>query len=47
MLAEGHTRFELDVETENNQALSLYQSCGFHETDVYDYYVVPLTDAAL
>ena len=43
MLAEGHTHFELDVETENNQALSLYQSCGFHETNIYDYYVVPLT----
>ena len=43
MLAEGHTRFELDVATENQQALSLYQSCGFHETNVYDYYLVPLT----
>jgi ribosomal protein S18 acetylase RimI-like enzyme len=46
MLAEGHTRFELDVATENNQALSLYQSCGFHETNVYDYYVVPLINSS-
>ncbi len=41
MLAEGHRRFELDVATENSGALSIYQSCGFQETTVYDYYTVP------
>lgn len=38
MLTEGHTHFTLDVATDNPQALSLYQSCGFYETMVYDYY---------
>ena len=42
MLAEGHTFFTLDVATDNPQALSLYQSCGFRETTAYDYYYVPL-----
>ena len=42
-MAEGHTRFSLDVETQNAQALSLYLACGFHETNVYDYSDVPLT----
>ncbi len=42
MIAEGHTHLSLDVATENRNALSLYQSCGFHETNVYDYYDVPL-----
>ena len=42
MLAEGYTRFELDVATNNPQALSLYQSCGFRDTTVYDYHAVPL-----
>lgn len=42
MLAEGQTHFALDVATDNPQALSLYQSCGFHETLVYDYYHVPM-----
>lgn len=42
LLAEGHTRFALDVATDNRDALSLYQSCGFHETTAYDYYTVPL-----
>lgn len=40
MQAEGHTHFELDVATNNRQALSLYQSCGFEATTVYDYYTV-------
>lgn len=43
MLAEGHTRFELDVATDNPHALSLYEACGFHATDMYDYHEVPLT----
>jgi ribosomal protein S18 acetylase RimI-like enzyme len=42
MLAEGQTHFLLDVATDNPQALSLYQSCGFRETTVYDYYDVPV-----
>ena len=42
MLAEGETHFTLEVATDNPQALTLYQSCGFHETMVYDYYAVPL-----
>ena len=42
MLAAGHTYFTLDVATDNPQALSLYQSCGFRETMVYDYYDIPL-----
>lgn len=42
MLNEGHTSFELDVATDNSQALSLYTSCGFRETNIYDYYTVPL-----
>ncbi len=42
MLAEGQTHFALDVATDNPQALSLYQSCGFRETLVYVYYNVPI-----
>jgi len=42
MLTEGHMHFTLDVATDNPQALSLYQTCGFRETMVYDYYDVPL-----
>lgn len=42
MLTEGRTHFALDVAVENRQALSLYQSVGFHETTAYDYYTVPL-----
>ena len=42
LLTEGNTQFALDVATDNRRALSLYQSCGFHETTAYDYSVVPL-----
>jgi ribosomal protein S18 acetylase RimI-like enzyme len=42
MLAEGYTKFALDVATDNPAALTLYQSCGFHQTTAYDYYTVPL-----
>jgi ribosomal protein S18 acetylase RimI-like enzyme len=42
LMMEGYTQFSLDVETKNAQALALYQSCGFHETVVYDYSHVPL-----
>ena len=34
----GRQHVELEVATENKQALSLYQSCGFKETGSYDYY---------
>lgn len=42
LLADGQTHFALDVVTENENALGLYQSCGFRETNVYEYYDVPL-----
>ena len=42
LLSEGHTNFALDVATDNRQALSLYQYCGFHEVTAYDDYTVPL-----
>jgi ribosomal protein S18 acetylase RimI-like enzyme len=47
MLNEGATQFELDVETKNRQALSLYESCGFRETMVYDYHGAPLPETPL
>jgi ribosomal protein S18 acetylase RimI-like enzyme len=40
--SEGHSKFSLDVVTENRNALSLYISCGFSETTVYDYYIIPI-----
>ena len=42
ILAEGDTRLALDVATGNRSALALYQSCGFVETNRYDYYAVKL-----
>lgn len=42
LLAEGRTHFALDVATDNPQALTLYQACGFQQATVYDYYTVPL-----
>ena len=36
--ASGQWRVWLEVATENEQALSLYQSCGFKVTSSYDYY---------
>lgn len=44
MLSEGHERFALDVATDNPKALSLYESCGFHQTEAYDYHDVPLAE---
>jgi ribosomal protein S18 acetylase RimI-like enzyme len=44
--AEGERQFSLDVVTENQNALSLYRSCGFTETLAYDYYSWPLGEAA-
>lgn len=40
MLDEGRPNLVLEVATENRNALGLYQSCGFQETTVYDYFVV-------
>jgi ribosomal protein S18 acetylase RimI-like enzyme len=44
-LSEGHTHAALDVATENRNALGLYLSCGFRETNRYDYYDVALHEA--
>jgi ribosomal protein S18 acetylase RimI-like enzyme len=41
-IAAGHTHLSLDVATRNCNALSLYQSCGFRETNRYAYYDVDL-----
>ena len=40
MYQDGCHRFSLDVETENAGALSIYTSCGFSETTIYDYYTI-------
>jgi ribosomal protein S18 acetylase RimI-like enzyme len=40
VLATGQQHIVLEVATENKNALSLYQSCGFRETGRYDYYSV-------
>jgi ribosomal protein S18 acetylase RimI-like enzyme len=42
LIAEGQTHFSLDVATENDRALELYRSCGFAETNVYEYHALPL-----
>ena len=36
--ATGEDNIGLEVATENRNALSLYQSCGFQEVSSYDYY---------
>ena len=38
LAGEGYKIFSLDVETANENALSLYRSCGFQPTNIYDYY---------
>jgi ribosomal protein S18 acetylase RimI-like enzyme len=38
IIAMGQKHIMLEVATENRNALSLYQSCGFKETGSYDYY---------
>ena len=40
LLAEGVERFELDVATDNENALNIYTACGFRQSNVYDYYTV-------
>jgi ribosomal protein S18 acetylase RimI-like enzyme len=42
IFSSGQQNIWLEVSTENKQALSLYQSCGFKETGSYDYYRFPL-----
>jgi ribosomal protein S18 acetylase RimI-like enzyme len=42
ILSSGLRTIWLEVSTENKQALSLYQSCGFKETGSYDYYRLQL-----
>ena len=38
ILAQGQRRVALEVETQNERALGLYQSCGFRVTGCYQYY---------
>ena len=40
LLAQGHTRLSMEVETANEGALGLYLSCGFRKTTTYGYYRV-------
>ncbi len=40
--ATGQNKIVLEVTTENKNALSLYQSCGFEEISSYDYYSLPI-----
>ena len=40
LTAEGARSVSLDVETQNENALRLYQSCGFRATSIYDYFVM-------
>jgi len=42
LIAEGQTYFELDVETKNSNALSLYLSRGFKEANAFDYFQLPI-----
>ncbi|KFN02578.1 GNAT family N-acetyltransferase [Bacillus clarus] len=38
LVTKGHKTIELEVETKNNNALKLYEQCGFEITTKYDYY---------
>ncbi len=38
LMAENWTRFALEVETTNTNAIGLYKSLGFNETTTYNYY---------
>jgi ribosomal protein S18 acetylase RimI-like enzyme len=40
ILARGKSEITIEVSVTNKNALSLYQSCGFKETNSYDYYRV-------
>lgn len=45
-LSEGWTHLALDVATDNANALGLYRSCGFSQTNCYDYFQVDLATPA-
>jgi len=45
LVAEDRHNISLEVATENEHALSLYEHCGFRTTTAYDYYRLPV-DAA-
>ncbi|MDM5154628.1 GNAT family N-acetyltransferase [Bacillus sp. DX1.1] len=40
LINEGHRNIGLEVETKNNNALKLYQQCGFEVTASHDYYTL-------
>lgn len=42
VLAEGPTRFALEVDDDNEPAKALYARCGFVETTVYGYYALDM-----
>ena len=42
LMSEGWTRFALEVETNNTNAIALYRSCGFKVTTTYGYYKLEL-----
>ncbi len=42
ILMTGQNRVVLEVATDNKNALSLYQLCGFREVSSYDYYSLPM-----
>lgn len=42
LLAQGQRSIVLEVATDNAQALSLYERCGFRPITIYDYYRLPL-----
>jgi ribosomal protein S18 acetylase RimI-like enzyme len=41
LTAQGHKNITLEVATENDNALLLYQHCGFETTTAFDYYRLP------
>lgn len=41
LLAQGHQRLALEVETKNDRALNIYLRSGFVVTTAYDYYRLP------
>ncbi len=43
LVAEGTERILIEVATDNEQALSLYRSCGFEEMTSYGYYLAELS----